>query len=166
MEARPGSRTRSRLSHAALLFKVAAVRLALFLKTIPVAEPSSTGPAVTTKNVCRVTATGRRREEAGAPDGTTEWLDLKKTPHNEKQNPTPQGRNKGWEGSRFPLPPPSSRAPRGQLRTDGSRRPSPGAVPAALQPQPLPAPLQGSPHPLLLPLAGGRTSQAVTPVRG
>lgn len=58
----------------ALLFKVAAVRLALFLKTIPVLEPSSTRPAVTTKNVCRVTATseevgGGRRPRMGPQSG-------------------------------------------------------------------------------------------------
>jgi hypothetical protein len=57
-----------------LLFKVAVVWLALFLKTIPVLELSSTRPAVTTKNVCRVTATseevgGGRRPRMGPWSG-------------------------------------------------------------------------------------------------
>ena len=59
---------------AASLFQVMVVWLALFLKTIPVLEPSSTRPAVTTKNVCRVTATseevgGGRRPRMGPQCG-------------------------------------------------------------------------------------------------
>lgn len=52
---------------AALLFKVAVVWLTLFLKTIPVLEPSSTRPAVTTKNVCRVTVTSKEVGGGGRP---------------------------------------------------------------------------------------------------
>lgn len=73
--------TRSPASpHAALLFKVAVVWLTLFLKPIPVLELSSTRPAVTTKNVCRVTATseevgGGRRPRMGPQSG---WIKKKK----------------------------------------------------------------------------------------
>lgn len=52
---------------AALLFKVTVVWLALFLKNIPVLELSSTRPAVTTKNVCRVTATSEEVEGGRRP---------------------------------------------------------------------------------------------------
>lgn len=76
---------------AALLFKVAVVWLTLFLKTIPVLEPSSTRPAVTTKNVCRVTVTskevgGGRRPPTGPQSG---WVKKKKQPKHTQQKTTP-----------------------------------------------------------------------------
>lgn len=94
--AQRGSCTPPASPHAALLFKVAVVWLPLFLKTIPVLELSSTRPAVTTKNVCRVTATseevgGGRRPRMGPQSG---WI--KKKTKQRIRKPALQGRNKRW----------------------------------------------------------------------
>lgn len=94
---------------AALLFKVAVVWLTLFLKTIPVLEPSSTRPAVTTKNVCRVTVTskevgGGRRPPTGPQSGWVKKKKKNRNTHNKKQplqNNTAR-RNKSWEGVALP----------------------------------------------------------------
>lgn len=98
-----------------------------FLKTIPVLELSSTRPAVTTKNVCCVTATseevgGGRRPRMGPESG---WIKKKKHTHKTENKTNTARKKQRLGGGCFSLFLHLCSGSVAMLEGDGSRRMSP-----------------------------------------